>query len=108
MAARRTNSLCLGEKSQSSPLQKQVTQGTNIFHSFQGFVRSGLLAKHSETCQHLPVQATTMVDQEIKFTHWARTEETLFRVYGDFECVLKDCEEEDINGKTVKTQKHIP
>ena len=64
---------------------------------FQGFVRPGLLAKHSETCQHFPVQATMMVDQEIKFTSGAKTEPTLFRVYADFECVLKDCEEEDIN-----------
>ena len=75
---------------------------------FQGFVLFGLLVTHSETYQHFPVQATTMVDQEIKFTQWAKREPTLFRVFGDFECILKECEEEDVNGKSVKTQKHIP
>jgi len=75
---------------------------------FQGFVRPDLLEKHAETCQHFPVQATTMVNQEVKFTSWVKTEPTLFRVYADFECILKECEEEDVDGKTIKTQKHIP
>lgn len=35
---------------------------------FQGFVLFGLLVKHSETYQHFPVQAKTMVDQEIVHT----------------------------------------
>lgn len=61
-----------------------------------------------ETCQRFLIQATPMVDKEIRFTHRAKTEETLFRVYGDFECVLKECEEEGVDGKTVKVQKHIP
>lgn len=38
-----------------------------------------------ETCQRFPIQATPMVDKEIRLTHRAKTEETLFRVYGDFE-----------------------
>ena len=75
---------------------------------FQGFVLFGLPVKHSETYQHFPVQATTMVDQAIKFTQWAKREPTLSRVFGDFECILKECEEEGVNGKSVKTQKHIP
>ena len=58
-------------------------------------------------CRHFPIQVTKTVDQEISFKNWTKTEETLFRVYGDFECILKDCEE-DIDGKTIKTQKHIP
>lgn len=54
-------------------------------------------------CRHFPAQVTKTVDQEIKFTSWAKTEPTLFRLYGDLECILK---EED--GKTKKVQKHTP
>lgn len=75
---------------------------------FQGFTRQDLLEKHSENCQHIPIQAVTVVDEEICFMNWSKTEETLFRVYADFECILKECDEEDINGKTIKVQKHIP
>lgn len=75
--------------------------------SFRGFTRPDLLEKHHEMCRHFPIQVTKTVDQEISFKNWAKTEETLFRVYGDFECILKGCEE-DIDGKTIKTQKHIP
>lgn len=74
---------------------------------FQGFIRSGLLKKHSEIYQHIPIQAVTVVDQEISFKNWAKTEETLFRIYGEFECILKECAEGE-DGKTVKVQKHIP
>ena len=73
---------------------------------FQGFTRPDLLEKHQEIC-HFPVQVTKTVDQEIKFTSWAKTEPTLFRLYGDFECVLKK-EDTEEHGKTKKTQKHIP
>ena len=56
---------------------------------FQGFIRPDLLEKHEEMCRHFPIQVTKTVHQEIKFTSWAKTEPTLFPVYGDFECVLE-------------------
>ena len=61
---------------------------------FQGFTRPDLLSKHMEVCQHFPIQAVTVVDEEISFKNWAKTEETLFRIYADFECILKECQEE--------------
>ena len=61
-----------------------------------------------KTCKHFPIQATTMVDKEIRFKNWAMTEETLFRVYADCECILKEENSEDIDAQTVKVQKHIP
>ena len=73
---------------------------------FQGFTRPDLLNDHSENCQHIPIQAVTLVKEKLSFKSWSKTEETLFRVYGDFECILKECEEEDSNGKTIKVQKH--
>ena len=75
---------------------------------FQGFIRPDLLSNHISNCQHFPIQATTVVDQEISFKNWSKTEETLFRIYADFECVLHVCEEEDTYGKTVKMQRHVP
>ena len=62
---------------------------------FQGFIRPDLLSNHISNCQHFPIQATTVVDQEISFKNWSKTEKTLFRIYADFECVLQVCEEED-------------
>lgn len=73
---------------------------------FQGCVRPGLLAKHMETSQHISIQAVMVVDEEISFKNWAKTEETLFRIHADFECILKECKQEE--GKTVKVQKHVP
>ena len=73
---------------------------------FQGFTRQDLLLKHSETCKDIPIQAVEVVHEEISFRNWAKTEECLFRVYGDFECLLQDCEEG--TDKTIKIQKHIP
>ena len=55
---------------------------------FQGFIRPDLLEKHSEICRHIPIQAVQVVDEEISFKNWAKTEESLFRIYGDFECLL--------------------
>ena len=74
---------------------------------FQGFTRPDLLHKHSEICRNIPIQAVQMVDEEISFKSWAKSEETLFRIYADFECLLMECDEGD-NEKTVKLQKHIP
>ena len=74
---------------------------------FQGFTKPQLLQKHSETCRSIPIQAVQMVDEEISFKSWAKTEECLFRVYADFECLLQECQEGD-ESKTTKTQKHIP
>ena len=74
----------------------------------QGFILPDLLKTHMETCKHFPIQATTMVDKEIRFKNWAKTEETLFRMYADCECILKEENSEDIYGQTVKVQKHIP
>ena len=74
---------------------------------FQGFIRSDLLEKHSEICCHIPIQAVQVVDEEISFKNWAKTEESLFRIYGDFECLLQECDEGDVNDKTVKVQKHV-
>ena len=34
---------------------------------FQGFIRPDLLEKHSEICQHIPIQAVQVVDEEIFF-----------------------------------------
>ena len=41
-----------------------------------------------------------MVDEEISFKSWAKTEECLFRVYADFECLLQSYEEG--TDKTIK------
>ena len=73
---------------------------------FQGFIRPDLLEKHSEICCHIPIQAVQVVDEDISFKYWAKTEESLFRIYGDFECLLQECEE--THEKTAKIQKHIP
>ena len=73
---------------------------------YQGFTHPNLLNKHSEICRNIPIQAVQMVDEEIRFKSWIKIEETLFRVYGDFECILQECQEGD--DKTVKVQKHIP
>ena len=61
-----------------------------------------------EAYKHFPIQATTMVDKEIRFKNRAKTEEALVRVYADHECILKEENSEDIDGQTVKVQKHIP
>ena len=61
-----------------------------------------------EAYKHFPIQATTMVDKEIRFKNRAKTEEALVRVYADCECILKEENSEDIDGQTVKVQKHIP
>lgn len=34
---------------------------------FRGFIRPDLLKEHSEICQHIFIQAVTVVDQEISF-----------------------------------------
>ena len=47
-----------------------------------------------------------MVDEEICFKSWSKSEECLFKVYAGFECILQECQEGD--GKTQKVQKHIP
>ena len=73
---------------------------------FQGFTRPDLLQKHSDICKDIPIQAVQMVDEEIKFKSWIKTEECLFRVYADFECLLQECQEG--TDKTLKVQKHIP
>ena len=73
---------------------------------FQGFTKPELLSKHSENCKDIPIQAVEVIDEEICFKNWAKTEECLFRVYADFECLLQDCEEGTDN--TLKVQKHIP
>ena len=73
---------------------------------FQGFTKTDLLTKHQETCANIPIQAVQMVDEEISFKSWSKTEECLFRVYADFECILQTCEEG--TDKTQKVQKHIP
>lgn len=74
---------------------------------FQGFTKADLLTKHLETCRSIPIQAVQMIDDEISFRSWVKTEPTLFRVYADFECILQECQEGD-ESKTTKTQKHIP
>ena len=74
---------------------------------FQGFTKSTLLNKHLENCANIPIQVVQMVDEEIAFKSWAKTEPTLFRIYADFECLLDECEEGD-ESKTMKTQKHVP
>ena len=74
---------------------------------FQGFTRPDLLNKHSEICCNIPIQAVQMVDEEISFKSWIKTEECLFRVYADFECLLQECQEGD-QEKTIKVQKHGP
>lgn len=73
---------------------------------FQGFIRQDLLLKHGENCKDIPIQAVEVVNEKIHFKNWAKTEECLFRVYGDFECLLQDCE--GGSDKTIKVQKHIP
>ena len=61
-----------------------------------------------EICRHIPIQAVQVADEEISFKNWAKTEESLFRIYWDFECLLQECDEGDVNDKTVKVQKHVP
>ena len=73
---------------------------------FQGFTKQDLLTKHLDTCASIPIQAVQMVDEEIAFKSWAKTEEALFRVYADFECLLQECQEG--TDKTTKVHKHIP
>ena len=73
---------------------------------FQGFTKPDLLIKHLDNCASIPIQAVQMVDEEIAFKSWSKTEECLFRVYADFECLLQTCEEG--TDKTTKVQKHIP
>ena len=73
---------------------------------FQGFIRLDLLEKHSENCQSIPIQAVNVVKEKISFKSWAKMEETLFRVYADFECILQECEE--CPGKTTRVQQHVP
>ena len=73
---------------------------------FQGFTRQDLLLKHGEICKDIPIQAVEVVDEEISFKNWTKTEECLFRVYADFECLLQECEEGTDN--TLKVQKHVP
>lgn len=75
---------------------------------FQGCTIPSLLQIHKESCKNFPIQVTTMVDQDMKFTNWAKTEYTLFRLYGDFECNLKKIDTTDEGGKTVKVNKQIP
>ena len=85
---------------------KRIRNQTFCERCFQGFTKPELLYNHSDTCRHIPIQAVQMVDEEIAFKSWAKTEECLFRVYANFECLLQESlEGED---KTVKTQKHIP
>ena len=48
-----------------------------------------------------------MVDGKIQFTNHQNTELTLFRVYADFECVLKKVEEQR-GDHTEQVQKHMP
>ena len=73
---------------------------------FQGFTKQELLTKHLEICANIPVQAVQLVDEEISFKSWAKTEECLFRIYADFECLLQECQEG--TDKTEKIQKHVP
>ena len=73
---------------------------------FQGFTRQDLLNDHGEICKDFPIQNTVPVDEEICFKNWAKTEECLFRVYADFECILQECEEG--TEQTTKVQKHLP
>ena len=53
------------------------------------------------------MQRTVMVDEKIRFTNHQNTEPTLFRVYADFECVLKKVEERR-GDHMERVQKHIP
>lgn len=91
-----------------SRVNKHIGQTYFCERCFHGFTRPDLLGKHQEMCCHLPAQVTKTVHQEIKFTSWAKTEPTLFRLYGDFECILKEEEGTEEHGKTKKVQKHTP
>ena len=82
-----------------SKLNKHNGQMYFCKRCFQGFVRPGLLQRHEEMCRHFSAQATKTVDKEIKFTGWAKTEPTLFWVYGDFELHSKK--------KTVKNVENL-
>ena len=75
---------------------------------FQGFIRQDLLENHAENCQSIPIQAVSLVKEKISFKAWSKTEETLFRVYADFECILQECKEEECPGKTTQVQQHVP
>ena len=77
-------------------------------HCFQGFIRQVLLDMHSESCQSISIQAVSVVKEKISFKSWSTTEETLFRIYADFECILQECNEEDTIGKTIQVRKYIP
>ena len=90
-------------------LSSSKTHRTQTFfceRCFQGFTKSTLLSKHQETCRNIPIQAVQLVDEEISFKSWSKTEECLFRIYADFECLLQECQEG--TDKTQKVQKHIP
>ena len=74
---------------------------------FQGFIRADLLEIHSENCENIPIQRVQLLKEKISFKAWAKTEETLFRVYADFECLLQECDESS-GESTTKVQQHIP
>ena len=74
---------------------------------FQGFTRQDLLDTHSESCASVPIERVQLLKKKIKFKSWSKTEETLFRVYADFECILQECEE-SVGESTRKVQKHLP
>ena len=60
-----------------------------------------------EICRHIPIQAVQVPDEEISFKNWAKTEESLFRIYGDFECLLQECDEGDVNDRLKKKYSRI-
>ena len=72
----------------------------------QSFKRQDLLDNHVEFCRNVPIQNVEVADEEICFKNWGKTEESLFRVYADFECILQECQEGTDN--TIKVQKHLP
>ena len=74
---------------------------------FQGFIRKDLLEQHAENCSSVPIQRVQLFKEQITFKAWAKTEETLFRVYADFECILKECNE-PAGESTTKIQQHLP
>ena len=97
-------------KSLSRLLRDQTKHKEKKFfceRGFHGFIREDLLQKHLEYCQDVPMQRTVKVDEKIQFTNHQNTEPTLFRVYADFECVLKKVEERR-GDHTERVQKHIP
>ena len=102
-----------------SQVSKRKQQQFLCYRCLHGFIRQDLLDSHVKLCNKVAVQRITMPsvkDSVLKFTNIQKQLPAYFRVYADFECILKEQDvetspigiSEDGNSKTVRYQEHIP